>query len=40
VLSLRGSNVDARSWDNAAVAARIAEFIETRILPKKPAVAR
>ena len=33
VLSLRGSNVDARTWDEAAVTEQIARFIETEVIP-------
>ncbi len=35
VLSLRGSNVDSRSWDDAAVTEQLSRFLESRVLPVK-----
>lgn len=35
VLSLRGSNVDSRGWDDAAVSEQLAEFIEREVAPAR-----
>jgi benzoyl-CoA reductase/2-hydroxyglutaryl-CoA dehydratase subunit BcrC/BadD/HgdB len=37
VIALRGSNVDSRGWDDAAVNAQLSEFIENRVIPAKKA---
>jgi hypothetical protein len=35
VLALRGSNVDSRGWDDAAVSEQLAHFLETEVAPAK-----
>ena len=35
VLSLRGSNVDSRGWDDAAVTDQLARFLEAEVAPAK-----
>jgi hypothetical protein len=35
VLALRGSNVDSRGWDDAAITEQLAHFLETEVGPAK-----